>query len=705
MPSSPKKISVAVCAAIVFAAFTLGLARPAQSNGAPAFVPQQNSKQATSKKPVKKSSDADTQSNDDQDKSDKDDDENADDDPAAVTLDVSQESPLIAALYQATRATKEKDILAQLEIAKKLIDSGADVKAVDPQGRTALHWTVFGSSYNTKTKIIVAYEEIADSLIQKGVEINHEDAYQDTALDYLLYSPNFEMQTLLLENGATSGFLTAFYKFFTERSQELAAQAAAARAAQTQPAGTAASTKGATVKTVAATKFSASTTAAPTSASDSDAAAIGMPAFATIVGKSDLAPGQTLSVRLENPVFSNLSRTGDPVTATVTYPLCKNGEQVECKPGELILPPGTKINGTILFAQKAPNKYARPRLVLDFSNVLHSDGERSPLYARVLSVDNARETVENNEILGIIQPHANTKVTIAMAALSAVNPIAGYTIKGVQTVYGLSIRREIAYPVGTDLQIQIVRPSSLKHKETWDGYARLTPDATLTHVVITAPMRTAATNAAASDPTNLMFLGTRDQVVTAFGQAGWFEADDVNVKSAMKVAGATLRGTGYGTAPMSTLTIEGRPPDLMFQKSLNTFAKRHHLRIWKLDTKYNGQDVWIAAATHDIETTRGRANTKWNHRIDPHIDRERDWVATDILYAIPAVSYADIDRPAAPRKLANATGDTIVTDGKVSVLQLSAVKLPTAMPEQPAGAPKLSDRSVGAAKGPAINGQ
>jgi ankyrin repeat protein len=52
-------------------------------------------------------------------------------------------------------------ILAKLGQAKKLLADGADVKATDSQGRTALHWTVFGSSYNTKTKIIVAYEEIA----------------------------------------------------------------------------------------------------------------------------------------------------------------------------------------------------------------------------------------------------------------------------------------------------------------------------------------------------------------------------------------------------------------------------------------------------------------------------------------------------------------------------------------------------------------
>jgi len=101
----------------------------------------------------------------------------------------------------------------------------------------------------------------------------------------------------------------------------------------------------------------------------------------------------------------------------------------------------------------------------------------------VLDVDNARETVRNNEILGIIQPHASGKLSIVMAALGATNSIAGYTIKSVQTVYGLSIRREILFPAGTDTQIQIVRPSMLKQKEVWAGWPRLPVDARLQQLV------------------------------------------------------------------------------------------------------------------------------------------------------------------------------------------------------------------------------
>ena len=554
--------------------------------------------------------------------------ESADDEsaPAALALDVSNVSPLIRELYQATRETKEKPILDHLVQAKKLLDGGTDVKATDAQGRTALHWTIFGSSYNTKPSILVAYEEIADALITQGVDINREDIYQDTALDYLLYSPSFEIQTLLIEHGATSGFLAASFHFFVEQAQPVP-------------------------KTLAAA--------------------------VSLSRKADLTPGQTLSVRLNAPVYSDRSRTGDPISATVTYPLCKNGDQMSCNSGELLIPPGTAINGTILFAQKAPDKYSRPRLVLDFSNILHKDGGKSPLYARVLDVDNARETVRNNEILGIIQPHASSKLSIAMAALGASNPIAGYTIKSVQTVYGLSIRREILFPAGTDIQIQIVRPSMLKQKETWAGWPRLPVDTQLQQLVAAAPLRTHTPNNTLSDPTNLMFLGARQQLIAAFGEAGWFAPDDLGVKSALKTAQATLRQSGYSSAPVSSLLIAGRPPDLVFQKSLDTFAKRHHLRIWKLARTYKGQEVWVGAATHDIATMNSRGGSKWSHRIDPHVDRERDWVETDLLFVGTGIAYADVDRPAAPKKLENATGDEIVTDGKLTVVQLATPKTPS----------------------------
>jgi hypothetical protein len=296
-------------------------------------------------------------------------------------------------------------------------------------------------------------------------------------------------------------------------------------------------------------------------------------------------------------------------------------------------------------------------------------------------VDNARETVRNNEILGIVQPHANTKGSIVVAALGASNPIAGYALKGMQAVYGLSIRREIFFPAGTDMQIQVVRPSTLKQKEPWQGWPQLRSDAKLQAIVAAAPLRTHDTKGRLSDLTNMMFLGTREQIVTAFDETGWFEADALGVGSALKTAQATARQTGYSNAPVSLLMINGRPPDLVFQKSLDTLAKRHHLRIWKEPGTYEGRQVWIGAATHDLAVSSEKKGTKWSHRIDSHIDRERDWVETDLLFTGTAVGYLDMERPSAPKKAANATGDDITTDGKMTVLDLGPAK---AQGEKPA---------------------
>src|ERR1700677_644376 len=150
--------------------------------------------------------------------------------PAALQLDQSKSSPLIQVLYAATRETKVQPTLDHLAQAKSLIDSGSDVKGTDSLGRTALHWAIFGSSYASNQALIVAYEETAAALIAHGVDINQEDVYNDTALDYLLYSPNFEMQTLLIEHGASSGFLAASFNFLNQLEECKTGQNPAPRA-------------------------------------------------------------------------------------------------------------------------------------------------------------------------------------------------------------------------------------------------------------------------------------------------------------------------------------------------------------------------------------------------------------------------------------------------------------------------------------------
>ncbi len=545
--------------------------------------------------------------------------------PAAVEMDKAADSPLIRKLYEATRETKEKNILERLDEAQKMIASGADVKPADALGRNALHWAVFGSSYATKPDVITEYEEIAHELIDRGVEINREDAYNDTPLDYLLYSPNFEMQTLMLEHGATSGFFAASYSYIAIALEHAGACA------------------------------------------DELPSEKGMPRKGEappLPLNADLGPGLTVPVRLTSQVWSDKSRTGDPITAVVTAPVYDKDR--------LLLAPGTKIDGTVLFAQKAPSKYARPRLVLDFSNILHRDGSKSALYTRVLSVDNARETVRNNEIFGIVQPHASGKMSLALSAMGAVNPIASYAIQGTRAAYGFSLRREVNFPAGTDMTIQVTRPSRLKAKDSWPGWPALTVDQDLQKLVDRVPVRSETGDKKPADVTNIIFLGSDKQVAAAFEESGWVQADDVGLKSGLKTFQASIRQSGYGSSPFMTLNLAGSPPEFAYQKGLDTIAKRHHLRIYRQNVKYQGRDVWVATATHDIGIGSSRKGTKWFHRIDPHIDRERERIKNELLLSGMAQSFAMVDRKHIAKVQANATGDQLITDRKMLVLMLGS---------------------------------
>ena len=83
---------------------------------------------------------------------------------------------------------------------------------------------------------------------------------------------------------------------------------------------------------------------------------------------------------------------------------------------------------------------------------------------------------------------------------------------------------------------------------------------------------------------------------------------------------------GYSKAPMQALTLNGKSEDATYQKSLDTFSKRHHLHLWKQQQS----DFWLSAATEDVGyKLRGLRLT---HATDPRIDTEREKVINDLTF-------------------------------------------------------------------------
>jgi len=109
---------------------------------------------------------------------------------------------------------------------------------------------------------------------------------------------------------------------------------------------------------------------------------------------------------------------------------------------------------------------------------------------------------------------------------------------------------------------------------------------------------------------------------------------------------------------------------MVFQKQFNTFAKRHHLRIFHRPDKFQGHDVWVCSATHDTGIEFSAENRTFIHKIDSKIDRERTKVVNDLLFTGLVKGQAFVERPKVPTNGENATGDKLETDGKMAVLLL-----------------------------------
>ena len=176
------------------------------------------------------------------------------------------------------------------------------------------------------------------------------------------------------------------------------------------------------------------------------------------------------------------------------------------------------------------------------------------------------------------------------------------------------------------------------------------------------------------DAVNFLIIGPKEQLEAAFAQAGWVIADR-SIKDA--VLNATMKSTSkqvYLEMPMSQLYMFDRTQDYGYARTepIQVVASRHHLRIWKSPYQVDGQPLWVGACTHDIGFERDQRNNGVTHKIDPEIDKERDYLA-GTLNASGLVSDASFVTPPDPITEAHtATGGTFRSDGRILVVRLAA---------------------------------
>jgi LssY C-terminus len=120
-------------------------------------------------------------------------------------------------------------------------------------------------------------------------------------------------------------------------------------------------------------------------------------------------------------------------------------------------------------------------------------------------------------------------------------------------------------------------------------------------------------------------------------------------------------------APVSTQYFGGRPQDLSYELPGPNVRIRHHIRIWLLDSL---SLVWVGAANQDVGVIFKPWKPQATHRIDSHIDRERDRIVRDLEASGCADLVDYITLPGAVTETRNVSGQKIVTDGRTAALRL-----------------------------------
>jgi hypothetical protein len=388
--------------------------------------------------------------------------------------------------------------------------------------------------------------------------------------------------------------------------------------------------------------------------------------FGILAGWAAAAPiplGTPIQIRLTSEIDTSKTKVGDAFQALVIAPVIAAGR--------VAMAAGVAVNGHVKEVTAAVNPDDQAVLALVFDEVRDARGKKASIQAKVSGVDNARETVDaEGRIQGIVASKTGSgRLDQGIGKLSEKYPSFGELLGTVKQVVLKQADANIDYKAGVEMTIALTKPLDWTGSAAIPDVASIEPQDGLFRLVNSQPFRTATEkDERPSDITTLMFLGSQDQIEDAFKKAGWSAAAKLNDQSKLETFRAMAEMRGYQEAPVSVLLLDGRAPDLVFEKLNDTFAARHHLRIWRRPGRFNGADVWVCAATHDTGIRFSDANRTFIHSIDSKIDLERAKVVNDLLLTGLVRGLSLVERNALPQNIFNATGDALQSDGAMAVV-------------------------------------
>jgi len=389
-------------------------------------------------------------------------------------------------------------------------------------------------------------------------------------------------------------------------------------------------------------------------------------------GRSDslvLPPGTPIPVRFLTPISSGTTRPGSTVEAQTMADVVAGS----C----VVLPAYTRLLG-IVDESLAGEFFRRAgRLHLTFEAASVGLGKWMPLTAVVEELEwSPSHHADSAGQLRAAQSSVGHMLARDAAPVVALTPVVG----------------EITAPVGAlSAVVSLVRRGARVEIRAGDeGTLRLTsalalppgtpcrraaplPDSIAVPGLglDSLPARTRGGNGEPGDVLNVIVEGTEDQLLQAFSRADWVVASSGGLRRRVAAAGAVVLGKSDTHGPVSTQRLFDRVQDLAFERQGANARRRHHVRMWAVDST---RTLWVGAASEDVGVYLTVVKPRVTHRIATDLNLERDLLARELEAGGCARRLGFVQIRGSPGSGKNASGEAFTADGRTTVVRVGACR-------------------------------
>ena len=363
---------------------------------------------------------------------------------------------------------------------------------------------------------------------------------------------------------------------------------------------------------------------------------------------------------------------------------CAPAQEMRATPARLLIPDGTPIK--LQLAESVSSAHARPGDQLDFVVVRDVNVEGLTVIPAGTVASGSVTGVRGRRFLGIGGRVALKLDSVALANGGRIALLARMAKSGrtrIKTMAAAMIATGLVFLPAAAVFLLTRGHDSIVLKSTaitaHTEHATSVPSAglqpsverssELAEMLDYLPPRVINGDGREGDMLNLVFVAQPEDLQQMFARAGWIKTDDWKPIFVWHL----LRHRNHDAQlPMAKLFLFGRVQDYSYAlpDPHAIVTRRHHLRIWKTDYTIDGTPIWVGAASHDVAIVIAKRGHLINHRIDPNVDAERDFVGFNLTesLSVDRQEYLSSDNPVFQAQ--TSSGDSYHSDGRLLLLDV-----------------------------------